>query len=152
MGQTLEADTSSIRDTDGLSAVSYNYQWIRSDGNDDTEILNATGASYTLVEADMGRTIRVRVSFTDDAGSEESVTSGPTAAIDGPLLKASIANYPASHDGTNAFTFELSFSEEPTPGLSPGTLREQRIHGDRGYDKRGAGSWNSPRTSVGRSP
>ena len=124
MGQTLEADTSSIRDTDGLSAVSYNHQWIRSDGNDDTEILNATGASYTLMEADMGRTIRVRVSFTDDVGSEESATSGPTAAIDGPLLKASIANYPASHDGANAFTFELSFSEEPTPGLSPGTLRD----------------------------
>ena len=124
VGQTLEADTSSIRDTDGLSAVSYDYQWIRSDGNDDTDILNATGSSYTLVEADMGRTIRVRVSFTDDAGSEESVTSGPTAAIDGPLLKASIANYPASHDGANAFTFELSFSEEPTPGLSPGTLRD----------------------------
>ena len=124
VGQTLEADTSSIRDTDGLSAVSYNYQWIRSDGNADTDIPGATGSSYTLVEADMGRTIRVRVSFTDDAGSEESVTSGPTAAIDGPLLKASIANYPASHDGTNAFTFELSFSEEPTPGLSPGTLRD----------------------------
>ena len=124
VGQTLEADTSSIRDTEGLSAVSYNYQWIRSDGNADTDIPGATGSSYTLVEADMGRTIRVRVSFTDDAGSEESVTSGPTAAIDGPLLKASIANYPASHDGTNAFTFELSFSEEPTPGLSPGTLRD----------------------------
>ena len=132
VGQTLEAETSSIRDTDGLSAVSYNYQWIRSDGNDDTEILNATGASYTLVEDDLGRTIRVRVSFTDDVGSEESVTSGPTAAIEGPLLKASIGNYPVSHGGTNAFTFELSFSEEPTPGLSPGALRDNAFTVTRG--------------------
>ena len=41
----------------------------------------ATGSSYTLVAADAGKAITVRVSFTDDGGNEESLTSGPTAAV-----------------------------------------------------------------------
>ena len=117
-GETLEAETSDIRDDDGLTNVSYSYQWIRSGGTFDADILSATGSSYTLVEADLGMTIKVRVSFTDDAGSQESV-------IGLPPLQASIANDPASHDGATAFTFELSFSEEPTRGLSYKTLRDR---------------------------
>ena len=101
-----------------MTNVSYSYQWIRSDGTFDADILNATGPRYTLVEADLGMTIKVRVSFTDDAGSQESV-------IGLPPLQASIANDPASHDGATAFTFELSFSEEPTRGLSYKTLRDR---------------------------
>ena len=42
----------------------------------------ATGASYTLVDADEGKTIEVRVSFTDDAGHEETLTSAATAAVE----------------------------------------------------------------------
>ena len=84
----------------------------------DDDILSATGSSYTVVDADLGKTIKVRVSFTDDAGSQESV-------IGLPPLQASITNDPASHDGATAFTFELSFSEEPTRGLSYKTLRDR---------------------------
>ena len=38
VGETLTADTSAIADRDGLANVSYSYQWIRSDGNNDTDI------------------------------------------------------------------------------------------------------------------
>ena len=81
VGQTLEAETSGIGDDDGLSAVSYDYQWIRNDGTSDADILRATSSSYTLVEADLGMTIRVRVSFTDDAGNGEQLTSAASAPV-----------------------------------------------------------------------
>ena len=49
------------------------YQWISSDGTTDTDIAGATGRSYTLTEADEGRTIKVRVWFTDRHGFPESL-------------------------------------------------------------------------------
>ena len=58
-GETLTADTSGITDADGLNNVSYTYQWIANDGTTDTDIENATAATYTLVTADEGKTIKV---------------------------------------------------------------------------------------------
>ena len=80
-GQTLTVDTSGIVDADGLTNVSYSYQWIRSDGNIDTDIAGETASTYTLVSADEGKTIKVRVSFTDDADNQETLTSAATAAV-----------------------------------------------------------------------
>ena len=81
VGETLTASTSGIADADGLTNVSFSYQWLSSDGNADTDISGATGDSYTLVDADEGETIRVRVSFTDDRSHQETLTSGATAAV-----------------------------------------------------------------------
>ena len=79
--ETLTADVSSIADADGLTNVSYRYQWIRNDGNADTDIEDETASTYTLVTADQGKTIKVKVSFTDDDDNEEALTSVATAAI-----------------------------------------------------------------------
>ena len=141
VGETLTADVSGILDEDGLTNAVFSYQWVvneesddstgasytvvvaddgsttwvPNDGTIDTDIEGATGPTYTLTEADEGRSIRVRVSFTDDAGNSETVTSAPT-------LMAGIRAAPASHDGENVFTFELRFSEEF--GISYKTLRD----------------------------
>ena len=80
--ETLTAETSDIADEDGLGNVEFRYQWIRSDGNSDTEIQGATESTYGLSNADAGKTIKVRVSFTDDAEYEETLTSGPTEAVE----------------------------------------------------------------------
>ena len=77
VGGTLTADTSGIADADGLSSVQYQYQWLA----DDADISGATNATYTLVAADEGKAIKVRVSFTDDAGNDESLTSAATDAV-----------------------------------------------------------------------
>ena len=82
VGETLTANTSGIADTDGLTNVSYSHRWIRNDGTSDADIENATGSSYTLVDADEGQTIKVEVSFTDDAGYDETLTSAATAAVE----------------------------------------------------------------------
>ena len=42
---------------------------------------DATGSTYTLVAADEGKTIKVKVSFADDANNLETLTSGATAAV-----------------------------------------------------------------------
>ena len=81
VGETLTADTSAIADRDGLANVSYSYQWIRSDGNNDTDIPDATDTTYTLTVDDVGKTIQVRVTFTDDANNQESRTSEATEAV-----------------------------------------------------------------------
>ena len=77
VGETLTANTSGIADPDGLSNVQYEYQWLA----DDAEIAGATNATYTLVAADAGKAIKVRTSFTDDAGNEETLTSAATDAV-----------------------------------------------------------------------
>ena len=82
VGEALTADTSSIADADGLTNASYSYQWIANDGTADTEITGATDYTYTLVDADEGWTIKVQVSFTDDAGNEESLTSAATEEVE----------------------------------------------------------------------
>ena len=88
MGETLTADTSGISDADGLTNAVFSHQWIRSYGGDDTEIAGATGSTYTLTIDDGASAIKVAVSFTDDEGNEETLTSEPTGALasdPGPL-------------------------------------------------------------------
>ena len=77
VGQTLTADTTGIVDEDGLDNVTFSYQWMADDAN----IQGATGSTYTLADRDKGKTIKVRVSFTDDANNEESLPSAATDAV-----------------------------------------------------------------------
>ena len=79
--ETLTADTSNIADDDGLTNVSFSYQWIRSDNGADTDIAGETDSTYTLVFADQGKTIKVKVSFSDDAENEETLTSVATVPV-----------------------------------------------------------------------
>ena len=91
-GGILAADPSRIADADGLPYTgspdsgnvrfSFTYQWIRVDGQ--TEInIGADSQRYQLVDADYGKRIKVRVSFTDRGDNPEVVTSVPF----GPLVR-----------------------------------------------------------------
>ena len=77
----LRARTFYIEDEDGMVNVTFAYQWIANDGSTDTDIVGASGQEYTLQASDEGMTIKVRVSFTDDAGNSESRTSEPTVEV-----------------------------------------------------------------------
>ncbi len=122
VGETLTVSTSGLADANGLENAAFIYQWLA----DDAAIAGATSDSYTPVSADEGKTIKVRVSFTDDADNEESVTSAATDAVEAAPeatpLTASIHDAPASHDGSSSFTFELRFSETPKDDFSYKTL------------------------------
>lgn len=67
--QTLTANTGALNDNDGLG--SFAYQWLR----DGSIVDGATSSTYTLGDADAGRTVSVRVDYTDAQGTAESVTS-----------------------------------------------------------------------------
>ncbi len=107
--QTLTADTSAITDQDGLDNVSWQYQWLAGA----TDISGATGSSYQLTSSEEGKTIQVKVTFTDDRGNSESLTSEATDTVAAkPVpLTATFSNVPTSHDGSGSFTFDLTFSE-----------------------------------------
>ena len=83
VGQTLTADTSGIEDTDGLGNTVFSYQWVSNDGSADSDIEGATASTYVVSDPEMGKTIRVRVSFTDNRENMESLTSEPTAEVAG---------------------------------------------------------------------
>ena len=136
VGETLTAGTTAISDADGIANDTLSYQWIANDGAADADISGATGRTYTLVDADEGKAIKVRVSFTDDGGNAESLTSAATAPVtaapssipedeeeeETTPLTAGAHGVPGSHDGSTVFTFELRFSEQIP--LSYVTLRD----------------------------
>ena len=89
-GEVLTADLSAIMDADGRTGVDFTYKWVRVDADGasaETGITGATTATYTLTDADIGKRIKVKVSFTDDLGDMEMRTS---------------AAYPASGTVTDA--------------------------------------------------
>ena len=112
VGGTLTASTAGIADADGLANAIFAFQWVSVRDGADTDIAGATSSSYTLVDADAGAAIRVRVSFTDDAGNAETLTSAATAPVALPPLTASFHGMAAGHDGSRRFAFEIRFSEE----------------------------------------
>ena len=84
VGQPLAVDLTGIADADGLAGVSYSYQWVRVDADglsNPADITDATDATYTLVDADLGKTLKVRVTFDDDAGHTETRTSAATVTV-----------------------------------------------------------------------
>ena len=113
VGQTLTAGTTAIMDANGLTSVSYTYQWIRvATDNTETNIASATASTYTLVGADLGKTIKVKVSFTDDASNAETLTSAATAAV-----AAAVPNNPPAF---SADTAARSVAENTAAGQNVG--------------------------------
>ena len=60
VGETLTASADGIEDADGLTGASYAWQWLSNDGSQDADIPDATGPTYTLTEAEDGKTVKVQ--------------------------------------------------------------------------------------------
>ena len=78
-GQVLTANRGTWT---GSTPITYTYRWLRGDANNNNfnNIANATATTYRLVDADVGRRLRVRVTATNSVGSEV-VTSASTSVI-----------------------------------------------------------------------
>ena len=76
-GQTLTAGTGNVADADGLpqNASDFAWQWIRIADETDTSIQDATSSTYTLTDDDVGKQVKVVMSFTDSLSGVESLTS-----------------------------------------------------------------------------
>ena len=88
-GRRLTASKGDIADDNGVPPESeFTWQWLRVDGSNETEISGANGRTYTLTAADIGKRVKVRASFTDGLGSEESRLSLAYPAYGGILSSA----------------------------------------------------------------
>ena len=145
--QTLSADTSPISDRDGLDNVSFEYQWISVDGGVDTDIDGATNPSYTLVAADVGKTIKVRVVFADDRGYEESLTSATTEEVaPGPNVSATgLPSISGTPEVLHTLTADTSAISDEN-GLDGVTFNYQWVAVDRGIDTEIQGATSSTYT------
>ena len=82
----LSVDLSGITDADGVTgiATTATYKWQRFDStgaNLETDSIG-TDSTYTLTDADAGKTLKVVVSFSDDGGNSEGpLTSDATSAV-----------------------------------------------------------------------
>jgi len=80
VGQTLTASDGTWTN----SPTSFAYQWLRCNGggNNCADVANGTQKTYTLVDADSGKTMRVRVTATnaDGSNSAQSAQTAPVAA------------------------------------------------------------------------
>ncbi len=121
----LFASKGSIADTDGLPTEDskFTWQWVRVDGSTETDIAGAAGKAYRLTVADVGKKIKVKVSFTDAAvNSEGPLKSDATATI----TAASSCNSPSQvrrasrYVNTGTLTVGKSGSDY---GFSPSAAR-----------------------------
>ena len=116
VGATLTADPSGITDADGLSGASYTYRWIRVDGGTETPISGATSDTYVPVAADVGRQVKVEVTFADDGDNTETLESDPypsggtiIAAVVGSVsVKFASSTYSATEGGSVTVRVQLS--------------------------------------------
>ena len=143
VGETLTAGITGIADADGLSGETFTYQWVSGDGTTDTDIENATGSTYKLVDADQGKAIKVRVTFTDGGGNEETLTSAPTDPVWGDGPPGAPVNLAATA-GNKEVT--LSWDPPADNGNAPATRYriEWRIDG-KDYDKN---HWGTARSTT----
>ena len=81
-GHILTADTSNIADADGLENATLTYQWLAIWGATEVAIQGATEQAYTVTGDDIGARIALAVSFSDDQGNRERLTSDPTSEIE----------------------------------------------------------------------
>ncbi|WP_183909347.1 retention module-containing protein, partial [Simiduia aestuariiviva] len=71
-----ETLTATISDANGATGA-VTYQWFA----DGVAIVGATGSTLTLTDAEVGKSITVQASYTDDEGFSESPSSTATAAV-----------------------------------------------------------------------
>jgi Ca2+-binding RTX toxin-like protein len=73
--KVLSATIGTLADADGLGTMT--YQW-RANGVD---IKNATGSTFTLTQAEVGKAMTLSASYTDGQGNQESSVSAASAPV-----------------------------------------------------------------------
>ena len=70
-------------DTNGfIPPTDFKWQWLRQiTGFNYADIPGATGQTYRLTDADVGKQLQLRVSFTDDGGNEEGPFTGTATGV-----------------------------------------------------------------------
>ena len=129
VGEVLTASVSDIADGDGLENATFAWQWLATDGTEDTEIEGATGATHEVAAEDAGKTLMVRATFTDDKGNEETLVSAATEAVVDRRPVASTLSVGEGAAEAGRFRLRVAFGDAVT-GLALADLSAARVGGD----------------------
>ena len=108
VGETLTASTTGIADANGLTTPTYTYQWIRVDGTNEADIASTNSSTYPLVDADLGKTLKVRVTFADDLGHAETLTSAATATVGAVATAPTVTDVAVTSTPASGTTYYLA--------------------------------------------
>jgi len=88
----LTASTLGITDADGLTTAVFSLQWQQSalGGGAFTDLAGEINSNFTPTQDQVNRQLRVVVTYTDDHGTTETVSSAPTT-VTGDLIPANAA-------------------------------------------------------------
>ena len=150
VGEVLSASPGSVDDPDGKTRAdngdagyAYAYRWFRVDADgtsNPTEIANAISATYTLTSDDVGRKVKVQVSFTDDEDIDEMRTSEAYPA------SGTVVGVPGEPESFEAqagdMEVTLTWSVPASDGGSAVTGYRYRVSAD------GGATWNPDWTDV----
>ena len=120
-GRTLTVGND-LQDVDGLGAVSYQWQ------ADGVAISGATGTSYKLTAADIGKIVTAVASYTDGDGTAESVSSAALAVQGRTRIDGTVQNDTLTGNGDDNALF--------------GYRGDDRLSGDSGNDLLSGGNGN----------
>lgn len=144
VGETLTAANGTWT---GTQPITYSYQWQRCDRNGGgcANIAGATGQSYRLTDAGVGRTLRVVVTARNATGTANA-TSVPTEVIAtaGPAGQIRLPNGKVSIPVTSVVAparliiDRVSFSPNPVRSRNGPITARFRVSDTRGYVIRGA--------------
>jgi hypothetical protein len=111
----------------GEQPITYSFQWLRCTDRGDNcgEIVGATDNQYVVVDGDVGRTLRVRVTARNDAGVR-SALANPTAVVgqNEPPPGSSLPVEDLRAAGDRLVIAQVQFSPNPvTSRTAPITVR-----------------------------
>jgi hypothetical protein len=113
----------------GEQPLTYGYRWLRCDdqGNSCSDISGATESEYVVQNADLGRTIRVRVTARNDRGTR-SATSAQTAVVaQQPPPSGSIPVENLQAAGDRLVVSQVQFSPNPVTSRTAPIIARVRI-------------------------
>ncbi|NDW46998.1 hypothetical protein, partial [Ruegeria sp. PrR005] len=144
-GETLTADATGVSDVDGIDATTVAYQWLRGD----TAISGATASTYELTQDDVGAAISVRYSYTDNFGTNESVTSAATSSVsnvnDAPSGAVAISGTARQGETLTADATGVS----DVDGIDATTVAYQWLRGDTAISGATASTYELTQDDVG---
>ena len=120
LGETLTASEEGIEDADGLTGATFSWQWLSNDGTTDAVIERATEATYTVAATDVGKTLKVQVTFTDDGDTDETLVSAATSEVVTSTIggsgssELSVADAEATEDSDETLDFVVTLDPAAT--------------------------------------
>ncbi len=80
----------------------------------DADIDEGTESSYTLTDAEVGKTIKVKVTFIDDEGTSETLTSAQTTTVAAAPTTMNIGGGSGTEEENSSIVFTVTLGKAAT--------------------------------------